>query len=196
MRKGAFSSLCLILVIGVIQSSYSHPDCDHKIILNNFLDMCKVYSPYANYKRETKGANGLNPKGPLMHSAQTGTQVSPYAHPTITEDDGKQYPSTGNPFIEWVSNSNNNLDTNHPNNDFDKPEVSNEPEDFASFNNWYLNPVYADDDSESPIERWRRTGHMKEEIWHFVHNICCVTGCPFPDAYMEFDNKANICGMR
>ncbi|ODM97548.1 hypothetical protein Ocin01_09138 [Orchesella cincta] len=195
MRTRLFSLVYLILVIGVIQSSHCHPDCDHKRILNNFLDMCKVYSPYSTLKRETKnGGNGYNQIWPLNNGVD-----SPVSQYPINEEDSDQ---AMNPFLRWVAN--NNLQSNpsygnhypHRKNDFQTAEVPNEPEDFASFNNWYLNPVYAGAEWQSPIERWRRTGHMKEEIWHFVHNICCVTGCPFPEAYWEFDKNVNICGMR
>jgi len=113
-----------------------------------------------------------------------------------------------NPFHKWVL-SNNNGHKNasafevvksprrHRQNDFQSEERRKDPEDV---NAWYLDPVnnaeISDLEWQSPIERWKRTGHMKEEIYHFVHNVCCVSGCPFPDAYWDFDRHANICGMR
>lgn len=76
------------------------------------------------------------------------------------------------------------------------PAFPNEPEDFASFNNWYLNPVYADADWQSTVERWRRRSHIRDEIWRFVEKKCCVDGCRFPDDYWELDKRVNLCDMR
>lgn len=77
--------------------------------------------------------------------------------------------------------------------------IPNEPEDFASFNKWYLNPVYADAEWQGAVERWRRRagggGRLSDEIWHFVKTKCCVKGCNFPDDFIELDKRINICGV-
>ncbi len=71
--------------------------------------------------------------------------------------------------------------------------LPNEPQDFAAFNE-YLNPIHADAELQSSIERWRRDPTVNKKIYSFVKNKCCVSGCRFPDEYYKLDRIVNICG--
>ncbi|ODM97547.1 hypothetical protein Ocin01_09137 [Orchesella cincta] len=190
MRK--FYPLYLILAIEIIQSGSGMPDCDHDQITTNILDVCKVYTEYQSFKRETKDANGFR-----RIWSDAPTEKPKYQNPT-SADDGQQTLSLTNLLRQWTLNRNlypssptfESFVNQHPHrkNDFHAVDTPNEPEDFA----WYLNPVYASVEWQSPIERWTRAGQKAKEIDNFIKK-CCNTGCPFPEAYFELETKLNIC---
>lgn len=70
-----------------------------------------------------------------------------------------------------------------------------DPETFESFNNVYLNPLYADADSLPSLERWRRRGHEQHiaDIKLFIKTKCCVSGCKEPEDYYELSNRLGLC---
>lgn len=71
-----------------------------------------------------------------------------------------------------------------------------QPEDFAAFNQ-FINPTYSETHWEMTVERWRRTSPNGEEMvqksLNFYARVCCVNGCPFPEAYFRLDNDIKLC---
>ncbi|CAL8099129.1 unnamed protein product [Orchesella dallaii] len=136
---------------------------------------------------------------------ETGETKTEYQYSANT-DGSPIVPEEGNPFLQWVSKNNpqitpppefSDLSEHHyqRERDLETNGLSNEPEDFASLNTWYLNPVYAEAEIEelSPMERLRniRQNKLVDSLIH----ICCntTTGCPYPEGYLKFADEHKIC---
>lgn len=152
---------------------------------------------YPNYQQSFGGGNP-QPQQPFYPSAP-GPDISDNSvYPSWQHNPNPS--SDGSPSASWSLVQNEQIQPQqvqpHRERLHLKSDPNNDPDDFTSFNNYYLNPVYADADWQSAIERWRRNPHVREEIMHFVDSKCCVDGCAFPNDYWELDKRVNLCGMR